>query len=53
MPKGTRLKDVLGDKPFNKHIWDKIFQKLMKLSTKIERYFGKKMNMDQFDYRWC
>ena len=51
--KGTRLKDVLGNKPFNKHVWDKIFQKLMKLSEAIQTHFGEKMSIDNFDYRWC
>ena len=47
------MKDVLDDKPFNKHLWDKIFQKLMKLSEAIQTHFGEKMNIDNFDYRWC
>ena len=50
--KGTRLKDVLDNKPFDKSKWDMIFGKLMKLGTAIEMYYGEKMNIDDFDYRW-
>ena len=37
---------------FDKTKWDMIFGKLKKLGTAIEMYFGEKMNIDQFDYRW-
>ena len=37
---------------FDKQKWDMIFGKLMKLGTAIEMYFGEKMNIDHFDYRW-
>ena len=50
--KGTRLKDVLDDKPINKEYWDRIFGKLKKLATAIEMYYGEKMNIDDLDYRW-
>ena len=50
--KGTRLKDVLDDKVFNKEKWDIIFGKLKKLGTAIEMYFGPSMNIDNVDYRW-
>ncbi len=50
--KGTRLKDVLDDKVFNKDKWNMIFGKLKKLGTAIEMYFGPSMNIDQPDYRW-
>ena len=50
--KGTRLKDVLDDKVFNKKKWDMIFGKLKKLGTAIEMYYGEKMNIDEPDYRW-
>ena len=29
-----------------------LIMKLKKLGTAIEMYFGEKMNIDQFDYRW-
>jgi hypothetical protein len=49
--KGTRLKDVLDDKPtFQK--WREIFSKMRKLGTAIEMYYGEKMNIDNVDYRW-
>ena len=50
--KGTRLKDVLDDKVFNKDKWDMIFGKLKKLATAIEMYWGEHMNIDDVDYRW-
>ena len=50
--KGTRLKDVLDDKVFNKDKWNMIFGKLKKLGTAIEMYFGPSMNIDNVDYRW-
>ena len=50
--KGTRLKDVLDDKVFNKEKWDIIFGKLKKLGTAIEMYYGSSMNIDNVDYRW-
>ena len=50
--KGTRLKDVLDDKVFNKEKWDIIFGKLKKLGTAIEMYHGPSMNIDNADYRW-
>ena len=39
-------------KKFDKSKWDMIFGKLMKLGTAIEMYYGEKMNIDNFDYRW-
>ena len=50
--KGTRLKDVLDDKVFNKEKWDMIFGKMRRLGTAIEMYYGEKMNIDDLDYRW-
>ena len=50
--KGTRLKDVLDDKVFNKEKWDMIFGKLKKLGTAIEMYYGSSMDIDNLDYRW-
>ena len=50
--KGTRLKDVLDDKVFNKKKWDMIFGKLKKLGTAIEMYYGSSMDIDNLDYRW-
>jgi len=50
--KGTRLKDVLDDKPVNKEYWDIIFGKLEKLGTAIEMFHGPDMNIDNVDYRW-
>ena len=50
--RGTRLKDVLDDKVFNKDKWNIIFGKLKKLGTAIEMYYGDKMNIDDLDYRW-
>ena len=49
--KGTRLKDVLDDKPtFQK--WREIFGKMRKLGTAIEMFHGSDMNIDDLDYRW-
>ena len=50
--KGTRLKDVLDDKVFNKEKWDMIFGKLKKLGTAIEMYYGPHMDIDNVEYRW-
>ena len=50
--KGTRLKDVLDGKVFNKKKWDMIFGKLKKLGTAIEMYWGDHMNIDDVHYRW-
>ena len=50
--KGTRLKDVLDDKVFNKDKWDMIFGKLKKLATAMEVYWGPNMNIDDVQYRW-
>ena len=50
--KGSRLKDVLDDKVFNKDKWNMIFGKLKKLGTAIEHYYGGDMNIDDVDYRW-
>ena len=50
--KGTRLKDVLDDKPINKEYWDRIFGKLKKLGTAIEMYYGGDMDIDNVEYRW-
>ena len=50
--KGTRLKDVLDDKVFNKDKWDMIFGKLKKLGTAIEMFYGSSMDIDNVDYRW-
>jgi hypothetical protein len=49
---GSRLKDVLDDKPLNKKQWDIIFGKLKKLGTAIEMYWGESMNIDDVQYRW-
>ena len=50
--RGTKLKDVLDDKVFNKEKWDMIFGKLKKLGTTIEMYYGPSMDIDNRDYRW-
>ena len=50
--KGSRLKDVLDDKVFNKEKWDMIFGKLKKLGTAIEMFKGTEMNIDDREYRW-
>ena len=50
--KGTRLKDVLDDKVFNKEKWDMIIGKLKKLGTAIEMYYGPSMDIDNVEYRW-
>ena len=50
--KGTRLKDVLDDKPIDKEYWDRIFGKLKKLATAIEMYYGPSMDIDNVEYRW-
>ena len=49
--KGTRLKDVLDDKPtFQK--WRGIFGKMRKLGTAIEMSKGPGMSIDDTEYRW-
>ena len=50
--KGSRLVDVLDDKPMDKSKWDIIFGKLKKLGTAIEMYFGPSMDIDNTEYRW-
>ena len=50
--KGTRLKDVLDNKVFNKEKWDMIIGKLKKLGTAIEMSKGPGMSIDDLDYRW-
>ena len=50
--KGSRLKDVLDDKPFNKAFWDIMFGKLKKLATRIEMFKGPEMSIDDTEYRW-
>ena len=50
--KGTRLKDVLDDKVFNKDFWDRVFGKLKKLGTAIEMKKGVEMDIDDREYRW-
>ena len=50
--KGTRLKNVLDDKVFNKDKWNMIFGKLKKLGTAIEMYYGSSMSIDNVEYRW-
>jgi len=49
--KGTRLKDVLDDKPtFQK--WREIFGKMRRLGTAIEMAKGPGMSIDDTEYRW-
>ena len=50
--KGTRLKDVLGNKVFNKEKWDMLFGKFKKLATAIEMFKGSSMSIDDTEYRW-
>ena len=50
--KGTRLKDVLDNKVFNKEKWDMLFGKLKKLGTAIEMAKGPGMSIDDMEYRW-
>ena len=50
--KGTRLKDVLGNKVFNKEKWDMMFGKFKKLATAIEMFKGPSMSIDDIEYRW-
>ena len=50
--KGSRLADVLDDKPMDKTKWDMIFGKLKKLGTAIEMHYGVKMDIDNQEYRW-
>ena len=47
--KGTRLKDVLDDKVFNKDFWDKMFKKMRLLLIKIE---NTNPSIDDTDLRW-
>ena len=51
-PAKRRLKDVIGNKDWNKEKWDMIFGKLKKLGTAIEMYWGKSMDIDNVEYRW-
>ena len=37
---------------YDKTKCDIVFGKIKKLGTAIEMYFGEKMNIDHFDYRW-
>ena len=50
--KGTRLKDVLDNKPLDINRWRELFGKMRKLASAIEMYYGEKMNIDDLDYRW-
>ena len=50
--KGTRLKDVLGNKVYNKEKWDMLFGKFKKLATAIEMFKGSSMSIDDIEYRW-
>ena len=50
--KGSRLVDVLDDKPMDKSKWDIIFGKLKKLGTAIEMAKGPGMSIDDTEYRW-
>ena len=50
--KGTRLKDVLGNKVYNKEKWDMLFGKFKKLATAIEMFKGSNMSIDDIEYRW-
>ena len=50
--KGTRLKDVLDDKVFNKEKWDMIIGKLKKLGTAIEVAKGPGMSIDDAEHYW-
>ena len=50
--KGSRLKDVLDDKPMNKKTWDIIFGKLKKLGTAIEVAKGPGMSIDDVEHFW-
>ena len=50
--KGTRLKDVLDDKVYNKEKWDMLFGKFKKLATAIEMFKGPSMSIDDLEYRW-
>ena len=47
--KGTRLKDVLDDKVFNKDFWDKMFKKMRLLLIKIE---NTNPSIDDTELRW-
>ena len=47
--KGTRLKDVLDDKVFNKDFWDKMFKKMRLLLIKIE---NTNPSIDDQELRW-
>jgi hypothetical protein len=47
--KGSRLKDVLDDKVFNKDFWDKMFKKMRLLLIKIE---NTNPSIDDADLRW-
>ena len=50
--KGTRLKDVLGNKVVDKTFWDMMFGKFKKLATAIEMFKGPSMSIDDTEYRW-
>jgi hypothetical protein len=50
--KGTRLKDVLDDKVFNREFWNKMFAKMNTLLVAMESAKGPSMSIDDLEYRW-
>ena len=50
--KGTRLKDVLDEKVFDRDFWQKMFDKMSVLAVKIENAKGSNMSIDDPEYRW-
>ena len=50
--KPTKNKPADTDRFRGDTFWGKVLMKLKKLGTAIEMYYGEKMNIDNFDYRW-
>ncbi len=50
--KPTKVKTADLDRFRGDSFWGKVLMKLKKLGTAIEMYYGPKMNIDNFDYRW-
>ena len=51
--KPTKNKPADTDRFRGDTFWGGVLMKLKKLGTAIEMYYGEKMNIDNFDYRWC
>jgi hypothetical protein len=50
--KGSRLADVLDDKPLDKTFWNGMFAKMNMLLVAMETIKGPSMSIDDQEYRW-